>query len=299
MWSATGAMACRSMPFCLKKLIRARRRLVLAAADARHRAPGAIHGREVLADRRDRAVFRLQPLNHVVHRLEHLAVVVDLPGREGDASCPVRACASAAMVSRFLLPTEVMKSTVTSVLVLSDHCATSLLITSLPAGTQWSHQPTESLPAAPAVRIWTSGSAAAAAAILRAWRRVVRVISPSPRHVRLGDRFTREPERRTRPHTSQSRSVPYCARVSRLGSVLLRNPSLIVGTAGTPFETGLPRLRSSMSGLWSIRFWRTDQKIGYSSGGFGRRLSTQCGPLHSASFVGRGHQVFGSLRLEG
>ena len=56
-------------------------------------------------------------------------------------------------------------------------------ITSLPAGTQWSQKPIDSLPAAPAVRICTSGSAAAAAPSLSALRRVtfpLRILDPFP-----------------------------------------------------------------------------------------------------------------------
>ena len=62
----------------------------------------------------------------------------------------VLACASAAMVIKFLLPMEVMKSACTSTLVLSDQAATCFFIASLPAGTQWSQNPIETLPAAPA-----------------------------------------------------------------------------------------------------------------------------------------------------
>src|SRR5271170_7954609 len=68
---------------------------------------------------------------------------------KANASWPVLACASAERVSKFLKPTEVMK----------------------PAGTQWSQNPIETLPAAPAVRTWTSGSAAAATPNFSALRR--------------------------------------------------------------------------------------------------------------------------------
>lgn len=92
-------------------------------------------------------------------------------------SCPVRACSSAASVSRFLLPIVVMKSACTSTLVRSAKAATCLRITALPSGTQWSQKPTLSFPAAPAVRICTSGRAVAAAAVASARRRETLVLS--------------------------------------------------------------------------------------------------------------------------
>src|SRR3954452_15474413 len=86
-------------------------------------------------------------------------------------SWPDPAWASAASVSRFLLPTEVMKSIETSVLFFSAHDLTSLVITSFAPGTQWSQKPMVSLPAAAAVRICTSGNAAVAAPTFNALRR--------------------------------------------------------------------------------------------------------------------------------
>src|SRR5271163_3069623 len=90
---------------------------------------------------------------------------------KANASWPVLACASAERVSKFLKPTEVMKSACTSTFILSDQAATCFFIASLPAGTQWSQNPIETLPAAPAVRTWTSGSAATAAPNFSALRR--------------------------------------------------------------------------------------------------------------------------------
>ena len=71
----------------------------------------------------------------------------------------------------FLLPIEVMKSAWTSTwfaLAKASHCC---FITSLPAGTQWSQKPMETLPAAWPVRICTRGNAAVAAPSLSAVRR--------------------------------------------------------------------------------------------------------------------------------
>ena len=89
-------------------------------------------------------------------------------------SWPVFACASAAMVSRFFWPTEVMKSGWISTWFLAAKAATCFFMMSLPAGTQWSQKPTASLPAAWPVRICTNGSAVAAAPSLSALRRVIR-----------------------------------------------------------------------------------------------------------------------------
>src|SRR4051812_23798112 len=66
-----------------------------------------------------------------------------------------------------------MKSTVTSTLFLLAQASTCFFIMSLAPGTQWSHKPIESLPAAPAVRICTSGRAVAAAVNFNAPRRVI------------------------------------------------------------------------------------------------------------------------------
>ena len=52
----------------------------------------------------------------------------------------------------------------------------SFFMAGLPEGTQWSHRPRLSLPAAPAVRICTSGSAAAAAPTFSARRREILVV---------------------------------------------------------------------------------------------------------------------------
>ena len=95
-------------------------------------------------------------------------------------SWPALACASAAPVTwRF----AEVKSAVTSTLFFSAQAATCFCITGLACGTQWSQKPTESLPAAPAVRMCTNGNAAAAAPSLSAPRREtfpVLVIPHSP-----------------------------------------------------------------------------------------------------------------------
>src|SRR5690242_19103351 len=67
-----------------------------------------------------------------------------------------------------------MKSAVTSTLFLSAQAWTCWRIFSVPPGTQWSQRPMLSLPAAPAVRMCTSGSAAPAVATCMARRRVKR-----------------------------------------------------------------------------------------------------------------------------
>ena len=121
--------------------------------------------------------------HHIVERLQIVLVVSTSQVGKVCHSWPVFACASAAMVIRFLKPTEVMKSACTSTLFLSDQTATCLRITSLPAGTQWSQNPIETRPAAPAVRICTSGKADAAAPSLSALRRVtfpLRILDPFP-----------------------------------------------------------------------------------------------------------------------
>src|ERR1035437_2217471 len=90
-------------------------------------------------------------------------------------SCPAFACASAAPVISNLLPLPVMKAACTSTLFLAAQASTCFCMMSLPLGTQWSQKPTASLPAAPAVRIWTSGNAVAAAESCKALRRVIRL----------------------------------------------------------------------------------------------------------------------------
>src|SRR4051794_33514445 len=77
-------------------------------------------------------------------------------------SWPEPACASAAIVMRNLSPVLVMKSAFTSTFSLSAHSWTILRITSLAPGTQWSQNPTLTLPAAWAPR--TNGVANIAAA---------------------------------------------------------------------------------------------------------------------------------------
>ena len=72
-------------------------------------------------------------------------------------SWPERDCACAAMVSRFWLPTEVMKSLWTSTRFRSPHSLQSSRMMPLPAGTQWSHQPQRSVPPVPWA--WTMGAA--------------------------------------------------------------------------------------------------------------------------------------------
>jgi hypothetical protein len=69
-------------------------------------------------------------------------------------------------------PTPVRKSSWTSTLFFAAHSSTSFFIAALPLGTQWSHRARLNLPAAPAVRICTSGKAVAAAPNLRAVRLV-------------------------------------------------------------------------------------------------------------------------------
>ena len=65
-------------------------------------------------------------------------------------SWPDLACASAAIVSRSLLPCEGMKSIWTSTFSLAAHSLTRALVALLAPGTQWSQKPIDSLPAAPA-----------------------------------------------------------------------------------------------------------------------------------------------------
>ncbi len=92
----------------------------------------------------------------------------------GSTSWPPRAWYSAAAVSISLPPFEVMKSTCTSTLFLPAQVSTCWRSTSFVRGTQWSQNPSVSLPAAPTVRICASGSAAAAAPVRMADRRVIR-----------------------------------------------------------------------------------------------------------------------------
>src|SRR3954469_24631138 len=75
-------------------------------------------------------------------------------------SWPARACDSAMMVRRFFSPIEVMKSHVTSTFSFSPHSLHSLTIVSLALGTQWSHHPQASLPAAWAPRTYGAATAA-------------------------------------------------------------------------------------------------------------------------------------------
>src|SRR4051812_23511385 len=70
-------------------------------------------------------------------------------------SCPDPACASAAIVMVSLSPCEVMKSRLTSTWFLSPHSWASFFQASLPPGTQWSHNPTSSVPAENA--LWMNG----------------------------------------------------------------------------------------------------------------------------------------------
>ena len=91
--------------------------------------------------------------------------------KNASASWPVLACASAAPVICSLLPVLVMKSAWASTLFFSAQASTCFCITSLPPGTQWSQKPIDTFPAAPAVRMCTSGSAVAAAPSFNAVRR--------------------------------------------------------------------------------------------------------------------------------
>src|SRR5258708_7045341 len=87
-------------------------------------------------------------------------------------SWPDWAWASAAVVSRSLLPCEVMKSIVMSTFSFSAHSLTAFSVALLALGTQWSQNPIESLPAAWAPR--TKGAATMApdrAAVLATKRR--------------------------------------------------------------------------------------------------------------------------------
>ena len=61
-----------------------------------------------------------------------------------------------------------------STLFFSAQALTCFCIAAFPAGTQWSQKPIDSLPAAAAVRMCTSGRAAAVAPIFKALRRVIR-----------------------------------------------------------------------------------------------------------------------------
>src|SRR5580704_2808793 len=79
-------------------------------------------------------------------------------------SWPDLACCSAAPTSMSLSPWLVMKSRVNSTFSLSAHSWAIAFSTSLAPGTQWSHTPIDSLPAAWAPRTNGRGSALAAAA---------------------------------------------------------------------------------------------------------------------------------------
>ena len=119
-------------------------------------------------DRTVLAVLLDHLLHHVVDRFQLVGVGVAPPScRTAGSRGLCLACASAAWVIWILKPFDVMKSIVTSTLFLSAQALTCLFIVSFAVGTQWSQKPTVSLPAAPAVRICTSGSAAAATPIAR------------------------------------------------------------------------------------------------------------------------------------
>ena len=77
------------------------------------------------------------------------------------------------MVMLILLPMEVRKSSSTSTLFFSAQASTSFFMAASPVGTQWSHSAIFSLPAAPAVRICTSGSALGGAPSFSALRREI------------------------------------------------------------------------------------------------------------------------------
>ena len=64
-------------------------------------------------------------------------------------SCPLRDCASDAMVSRIWLPAETSRSIFTSTRFFAPHSSQSSRMMSLPAGTQWSQKPQRSTPAEP------------------------------------------------------------------------------------------------------------------------------------------------------
>src|SRR5262249_42918281 len=87
-------------------------------------------------------------------------------------SWPDRACASAAMLSRFLFPIEVMESIEMSPFSLAAHSSHWVLEALLAPGTQWSQKPIESLPAAWAPRTYGIAMTAVEAAAKKR-RRVI------------------------------------------------------------------------------------------------------------------------------
>src|SRR6516225_3065796 len=91
-------------------------------------------------------------------------------------SWPERAWAAAAMVSKFLLPIEVMYSIETSTFSLAPHSSHKVWDALLAPGTQWSQNPIESLPAAWAPRTYGMAMTAVEVAA-RKRRRVILLLS--------------------------------------------------------------------------------------------------------------------------
>src|SRR5262245_58046705 len=86
-------------------------------------------------------------------------------------SWPDLACDSAARVTSSLLPVLVKRSICTSTFSFAAHSCTSASEALLAPGTQWSHKPIVSLPAACAVRTRGAAIVAAAAAVVAAMKR--------------------------------------------------------------------------------------------------------------------------------
>jgi hypothetical protein len=122
----------------------------------------ALHFAEILMTRADRAVLGDQRFYHIIDRHKPLGLGAAYQVGIVRMSWPDLACSSAAPVSISLSPCEVMKSIFSSTFSLSAHSRQSLLSMSFAPGTQWSQNPTLSLPAAWALR--TNGAVTAASA---------------------------------------------------------------------------------------------------------------------------------------
>src|SRR5579875_1315812 len=178
-------MACKSMPqYCLKRSSRPHGPLywLPQAAGTARQCPSAMASARKKSSSLPYFDSKLA-MTSSSDSSSRLWLWISQVGKKVRRSCPARAWASAAIVTSSLLPEDVMKSSETSTLFCAAQACTCLRITSLPCGTQWSQKPTESFPAAPAVRICTNGNVLAAANCNARRRDIFRdMLMPFPPH---------------------------------------------------------------------------------------------------------------------
>ena len=132
----------------------------------RHRHPVLVDHAEIFVGAAELAVLGNQPLHDVVHRIEAVGVLLHRPlvERVDIVSGPGLRLGGPGDDD----DSRDRKSSCTSTLFFSAQASTSFFMAASPVGTQWSQSAKLSLPAAPAVRMCTSGRAVAAAPSFKA-----------------------------------------------------------------------------------------------------------------------------------